>query len=141
MIAPGWLGQSKIMPTRQHRRPHGFVGYPWLVLRISCLRRSTALCRLVYGVTAPLVAGFRGVATTPRASTGAELDFTALIAMAIYAVIVVLVVRGLRLMFARPRGEQVLPEVSGAAALIPWHAVAVPQGRARRPRGVTGSVS
>ena len=41
------------MPTLQRRRPHGLIGYPWLVLRVSFLRRSSVPTTFAIGDLIP----------------------------------------------------------------------------------------
>jgi len=72
------------------------------LFRLIAASADSGVARLVYGLTAPLVAGFRGIVATPQASNGAALDLPALIAMAIYALLVVLAVRALRLVSWAP---------------------------------------
>ena len=63
--------------------------------------------QLMYGVTGPLVAPFRGLLSTPQAASGAVLEVHTLIALVIYAFVARLAVRGAWLAFGESRSASV----------------------------------
>ena len=69
------------------------------VLKALGANAEAGFAQLVYGVTEPLVAPFRGLFGTPQAPSGAVLEVHTLIALVIYAVVVWLLVRGAWLAF------------------------------------------
>lgn len=77
------------------------------VLKALGANAEAGFAQLVYGVTEPLVAPFRGLFGTPQAPSGAVLEVHTLIALVIYAVVVWLLVRGAWLAFGEGRSASV----------------------------------
>jgi uncharacterized membrane protein len=68
---------------------------------------EAGFAQLMYGVTGPLVAPFRGLFGTPQAASGAVLEVHTLIALVIYALVAWLLVRGAWLAFGEGRSASV----------------------------------
>lgn len=71
------------------------------VLKLLAANPEAGFARLVYGVTAPMVAPFAGLLGNPASSAGNQFEVTSLVAMAIYALVAWLLVRVVRLVFNR----------------------------------------
>jgi YGGT family protein len=77
------------------------------VLKALGANADAGFAQLMYGVTGPLVAPFRGLFGTPQAASGAVLEVHTLIALVIYALIAWLLVRGAWLAFGEGRSASV----------------------------------
>ena len=73
------------------------------VLKALGANSEAGFAQLIYGVTGPLVAPFRGLFGTPQAASGAVLEVHTLIALVIYALVAWLLVRGAWLAFGEGR--------------------------------------
>ncbi len=71
------------------------------VLKLLAANPEAGFARLVYGVTAPLVAPFSGLLANPASSSGNQFEVTSLAAMAVYALAAWLLVRIARVVFNR----------------------------------------
>jgi YGGT family len=71
------------------------------VLKLLAANPEAGFARLVYGVTAPLVAPFVGLLGNPASSTGNQFEVTSLAAMAVYALVAWLLTRIVRLVLGR----------------------------------------
>ena len=69
------------------------------VLKALGANADAGFAQLMYGVTGPFVAPFRGLFGTPQAASGATLEVHTLIALVIYALVAWLLVRGAWLAF------------------------------------------
>ena len=77
------------------------------VLKALGANAEAGFAQLVYGVTGPLIAPFRGLFGTPQTASGAVLEVHTLIALVIYALVAWLVVRGAWLAFGEGRSASV----------------------------------
>jgi YGGT family len=77
------------------------------VLKALGANADAGFAQLMYGVTGPLVAPFRGLFGTPQAASGAVLEVHTLIALVIYALVAWLLVRGAWLAFGEGRSASV----------------------------------
>ena len=71
------------------------------VLKLLAANPEAGFARLVYGVTAPLVAPFVGLLGNPASGSGNQFEVTSLAAMAVYALGAWLLVRIARLVLNR----------------------------------------
>jgi hypothetical protein len=71
------------------------------VLKLLAANPEAGFARLVYGVTAPLVAPFTGLLGNPASTAGNQFEVTSLAAMAVYALVAWLLTRIARLVFNR----------------------------------------
>jgi hypothetical protein len=71
------------------------------VLKLLAANPEAGFARLIYGVTAPLVAPFVGLLGNPASSAGNQFEVTSLAAMAVYALVAWLLTRIVRLAFNR----------------------------------------
>jgi len=71
------------------------------VLKLLAANPEAGFARLIYSVTAPLVAPFVGLLGNPASSAGNQFEVTSLAAMAIYALVAWLLVRIARVVFNR----------------------------------------
>lgn len=77
------------------------------VLKALGANADAGFAQLVYAVTGPLVAPFVGLFGTPQGASGAVLEVHTLIALAIYAIVAWLLVRGAWLVFGEGRSASV----------------------------------
>ena len=77
------------------------------VLKALGANAEAGFAQLVYGVTGPLIAPFRGLFGTPQTASGAVLEVHTLIALVIYVLVAWLVVRGAWLAFGEGRSASV----------------------------------
>jgi uncharacterized protein YggT (Ycf19 family) len=77
------------------------------VLKALGANAEAGFAQLMYGVTGPLVAPFRGLFGTPQAASGAVLEVHTLIALVIYALVAWLLIRGAWLVFGEGRSASV----------------------------------
>jgi hypothetical protein len=77
------------------------------VLKALGANADAGFAQLIYSVTGPLVAPFRGLFGTPQAASGAVLEVHTLIALVIYALVAWLLVRGAWLAFGEGRSASV----------------------------------
>ena len=73
-----------------------------VVLRLLAANPDSGFARLIYGLSGPLVAPFRGILGTPGAGNGAVFEASSLLAIAIYFLVGWIVARVIRLAVARP---------------------------------------
>jgi YGGT family len=71
------------------------------VLKLLAANPDAGFARLIYGVTAPLVAPFVGLLGNPASSAGNQFEVTSLVAIAVYALVAWLLTRIARLVFNR----------------------------------------
>ena len=71
------------------------------VLKLLPAKPEAGFARLIYSVTAPLVAPFVGLLGNPASSTGNQFEVTSLAAIAVYALVACLPVRIARVVFNR----------------------------------------
>ena len=71
------------------------------VLKLLAANPDAGFARLVYGLTAPLVAPFVGLLGNPASSTGNQFEMTSLAAIAVYALVAWLLTRIVRLVLDR----------------------------------------
>jgi hypothetical protein len=71
------------------------------VLKLLAANPEAGFARLIYGVTAPLVAPFVGLLGNPASSAGNQFEVTSLVAIAVYALVAWLLTRIARLVFNR----------------------------------------
>jgi uncharacterized protein YggT (Ycf19 family) len=71
-----------------------------VLLKLLAANPDAGFARFIYDVTAPLVALFRGIFTTPQ-SDGSVLELSSLLAIAIYALVAYLIVRIIEIMARR----------------------------------------
>lgn len=71
-----------------------------VLLKLLAANPDAGFSRFIYDVTAPLVALFRGIFTTPQ-SDGSVLELSSLLAIAIYALVAYLIVRIIEIMARR----------------------------------------
>jgi hypothetical protein len=77
------------------------------VLKALGANADAGFAQLMYSVTGPLVAPFRGLFGTPQAASGAVLELHTLIALVIYALVAWLLVRVAWLAFGEGRSASV----------------------------------
>jgi len=77
------------------------------VLKALGANAEAGFAQLMYGVTGPLVAPFRGLFDTPQAASGAVLEVHTLIALVIYALVAWLLMRAAWLAFGEGRSASV----------------------------------
>src|SRR5207248_659392 len=77
------------------------------VLKALGANAEAGFAQLMYGVTGPLVAPFRGLFDTPQAASGAVLEMHTLIALVIYAMVAWLLMRAAWLAFGEGRSASV----------------------------------
>ena len=77
------------------------------VLKALGANAEAGFAQVMYGVTGPLVAPFRGLFGTPQAASGAVLEVHTLIALVIYALVAWLLIRGAWLAFGEGRSASV----------------------------------
>jgi uncharacterized membrane protein len=80
------------------------------VLKLMAANAASGFGSFIYGITSVFVAPFLGLIATP-ASGGAVLEVTTLIAMAVYALLFWLLVRGLEILTDRPSARSVTRSV------------------------------
>ena len=77
------------------------------VLKALGANAEAGFAQLVYGVTGPLIAPFRGLFGTPQTASGVVLEVPTLIALVIYALVAWLLVRGAWIAFGEARFARV----------------------------------
>ena len=85
------------------------------VLKLIAANAESGFASLIYGITGVFVAPFAGLISTPS-SGGAILEATTLIAMAVYALLFWLIVRGIGIVADRPSARSVSRSVSEQSA-------------------------
>jgi uncharacterized protein YggT (Ycf19 family) len=71
-----------------------------VVLKLLAANPEAGFARFIYDLTAPLVALFRGIFSSPQ-SDGSVLELSSLLAIAIYALVAYLIVRIIEIMARR----------------------------------------
>ena len=64
-----------------------------VILKALAANPGAGFTSFIYGVTGPLVAPFQGIFATPQSSSGSVFEFSALVAIVVYALVAWVLVR------------------------------------------------